>query len=716
MRGKSTVPKDALINGILSTLTEEIIRDRLNLGISVNVNSRIHNLSKSELVELIKSSEKGEKLLANLEEKYPLIGSPTLYLVISKNIPTAKKIIDKTTDIAKDDKCVLTFSPEKTIRSIYNTDRARVLNFTPYLIEIPVFYERRIDFTSTDPENWGENLIIYDLRRAFIWISNAYNHGLIACSDYSAISPIITWANNFLEISLDLPNIPLDMFYRLAEGGLPRTATFASTEMAGKPFLDIQSLTVYDQDLKNTETYKKLQDDNDREQWAGYFSQHPTIPIGGLGIARRYGRIWTPSHLPKDTLLTSAINLISRTEEVLTEKLELGDKTFLDHYKYVSVNINGKPITKEPRKIFNDIAWSLYRIIKKHSKQEIVDNALVLKVIEHKDVLGFITTIETDCKQCGFVLVKCPECLSPYEAVIDDGEIKIVCPIHRDTKHDGNDVYKCECGEILEIILPNNIKLYPGISTTQAFRDFISQKDLKFDGWFLLDGNLLRSYPKSKIRSQEYHLKDLNLWRLRAHIHVISPVFGKGKNQVIKILKTIKEKCNQNNWHPSKKMCDECYKRKIILKDISNNNFCLPRLIGLAIDIKFDGIHHQYEEADIKYHDNLIPDDNRDVYVGIHLKSREKDPPRRGVGQASSGMKGLYAQLFFSIYKKLNSLPSFDLIGVSIPNKIYQETRNAMVDLTTELGYPILVLDEEDWLLITAAAIETIENQQEYNI
>jgi hypothetical protein len=127
------------------------------------------------------------------------------------------------------------------------------------------------------------------LRRAFIWVSHALNHGLIACSDYSGINPITTWVNTYLKVRLDLPNIPIDMFHRLAEGGTPRTATFAAVEITGEPYLDVQSLTIYDQELEGSDTFKLLVNDDDREQTAGYFSRHPAIPVGGLGIARRLG-------------------------------------------------------------------------------------------------------------------------------------------------------------------------------------------------------------------------------------------------------------------------------------------------------------------------------------------------------------------------------------------------------------------------------------------
>ena len=711
MRGKSTAPKDALVNIIINNLSGQHIRNGLNLGDNANIVSQVNNQKKSVLVDLLKSTVEGAHLLAKLEDKYPLSGVPTLYLVISRNLAPAEKILEVTDKVANNDECQLSFSSHKTIRHVYSTERAKTLNLENDFIEIPVFYERRIDYTSTDPDTWGENYSIFDLRRAFIWVSHAYNHGLIACSDYSAINPIKTWANIYLNLQLDLPNISIDLFQRLAKGGTPRTATFAAIEMAGNSFLDIQSLTIFDQELEICDTYNQLVNDDDREQTAGYFSRHPAIPIGGLGIARRYGRIWTPNHLPKDQLLISAVDLISRTEAALSEKLNTNDKSFVDHFGNITILINNKVITKEPRKVFDDIAWKLFQLTKRNSPDIQIDNDLVTKIIAHKDTLGFTTTIEAECDQCGSVLYKCPICSTPCEAVVQNDELVIVCPYHKDQTCNNNDEgYACECGQDIQVILPNNIKIYPGLSTISAFRDFVSQNDLRYAGWFVIDGNLIRSYAKPRNPSNEYHLCELNKWRLRAHIHVPGPLSDKQQKLIKDALKDIKEKCNKNDWHPKQAMCDECRGHEISINNINNGNMCLPRLMGLAIEENFDGIHHGYEGADIKYRDNLFNENNREISIGIHLKSRDKKPPNRGVGQASPGIKGLYAQLFFTVHKKLRGNREFDLIGVSIPNKIFQETREAFTGITTELGVPILIIDEENWISITAAAFDHIEN------
>jgi len=156
-----------------------------------------------------------------------------------------------------------------------------------------------------------------------------------------------------------------------------------------------------------------------------------------------------------------------------------------------------------------------------------------------------------------------------------------------------------------------------------------------------------------------------------------------------------------STWNPGKSFSTN---------NINSENMCLPRLLGFAIDEKFDGIHTGNEKADVKYQD-MLAENNQSVQIGIQLKSKEKNTPNRGVGQNSPGIKGLYAQFFFTLHKGLTGNKLFDIIGISIPSKIFDETRVTFINISKELNMPILVLDEEAWVSITAAALDNIEAQ-----
>ena len=97
--------------------------------------------------------------------------------------------------------------------------------------------------------------------------------------------------------------------------------------------------------------------------------------------------------------------------------------------------------------------------------------------------------------------------------------------------------------------------------------------------------------------------------------------------------------------------------------------------------------------------------------MGIHLKSRESHRVH-GLGRSVSCIKGLYTQYCYSAYLATLSGEDLDVIGVSVPNEISDEVRENFQFISSQFGYPLIVLDEEDWMRITDAAIEKAAIEQ----
>ncbi len=129
--------------------------------------------------------------------------------------------------------------------------------------------------------------------------------------------------------------------------------------------------------------------------------------------------------------------------------------------------------------------------------------------------------------------------------------------------------------------------------------------------------------------------------------------------------------------------------------------------MGLAIAQGFDGVHHGYEVADVKYQDTIDKTDEP-VRLGIHLKSRTRSKPE-GLGRSVRLVKALYTQLFYSAYLALTGRAEIDAIGVSVPNTIHADVLASMRELLNELGFPLLVVDEGDWIKIVDAVLEQLE-------
>ncbi|GER78936.1 conserved hypothetical protein [Candidatus Denitrolinea symbiosum] len=124
----------------------------------------------------------------------------------------------------------------------------------------------------------------------------------------------------------------------------------------------------------------------------------------------------------------------------------------------------------------------------------------------------------------------------------------------------------------------------------------------------------------------------------------------------------------------------------------------------MPIGERFDGIHHAYEIADVKYKDFY---NGTGISLGIHLKSRTKSRPE-GLGKSIYPIKSLYTQVFYSAYQVFKGDADFDVIGISIPNTVKKEVVDSVQLLLNKLGYGLLVIDESDWLKIFDAALETV--------
>jgi len=134
-------------------------------------------------------------------------------------------------------------------------------------------------------------------------------------------------------------------------------------------------------------------------------------------------------------------------------------------------------------------------------------------------------------------------------------------------------------------------------------------------------------------------------------------------------------------------------------------------MLGLTIAKGFDGVHHGYEVADVKYED-VLDDTSEQVRLGIHLKSRRRRSRPKGLGRGARPIRGLYTQLFYSAYLALTGRAEFDVIGISVPNPIDEEVVASMRHLVNELGFPLLVVDEGEWLKIVDAVLEQLEVEQ----
>ena len=72
-------------------------------------------------------------------------------------------------------------------------------------------------------------------------------------------------------------------------------------------------------------------------------------------------------------------------------------------------------------------------------------------------------------------------------------------------------------------------------------------------------------------------------------------------------------------------------------------------------------------------------------------------------------MKGLYTQYCYSAYLAAMKGERINVIGISVPNILNDQVIDNFEYLSAQLGFPLIILSEDEWVKILDAAIEKSE-------
>ncbi len=713
--GGTPVPKREIIDLVIRNIPGDQIREMLKIQAETDFRRRLDDFSKVKILEVLQSTEIGRNALEETKANYPLSSSPSLYLVSVSSWPGFPHLLELTTELAEQMQSeAVRFGSDRTVRSVYIITPSREFHIQIPFQEIPLVYEKKIEYVVADPESedFGETDVIYSLEKAIIWYSSEYKHALLLCGDFQAVKPILYYCRTKLDMSWQLPYLSEEMLDRLAEGANPRTASFTRIDDDPIGNYDAQSLTISDHSLGERRSYRSLSDDPSRQQTFGFYSSHPDLVYGGMGISRQYGRIWTPARLRKDTLLALSINLIQKTELELNREAEVNLNGFIAYYRNVPIKLGRKNLRSQQRYYFEELIKAIIRARRSPTLEFQLEPDFIRNLIEQYQNIDVVPALNIHCENCGDNLARCLICNSPLTPIFTDLQITFHCPIHPDEQqYQDNQLFPCDCGANIELTFSADIRILPGVQLLKAIHKFLAVlENQQYDGSFIITGNVLRLLPRNRVAINEYHLPEFRMWQTRAHIHQRN-ISDERKIQYRQILGRIKEKCIRNNRHSSLEICAACMQEAVTTARInSGNDLCLARLFGYAIDEEFDGVHHGHEVADIRYPDVLL-NTGEEVRLGIHLKSRESHRVH-GLGRSVSCIKGLYTQYCYSAYLATLGGEDLDVIGVSVPNEISDEVRENFQFISNQFGYPLIVLDEEDWMRITDAAIEKAAIEQ----
>jgi len=702
------IPKDILVKLIVKSADDSKIREYFSVKDETNILLRLNSFSIAELEEFINmQSAEFVKLFKDYSDEFPLRSAPTLYILnITKSI-SPDFLTERSNLLALSLRSeALVFQNTRPIRAIYTRGPMRYLDIQQ-VYELILGYEKRVEFVECDPNslNYAETRIEYSLENALFWYpKDGSSYAVIACCDFSAVAPLILYLNRKYNIEASVPNFSETMLRDLTNGSKVRNATFSLELNAdSENEIDVNSITVYDNNLSNTKIYSRMKDQKGRIQRSGFYVDHPNLLRAGLGISCKYGRLWTPAHLDRSELISLAIGSINKLDVQLKQAADNKLYDFCNFFANKEVKIDSTRIFGSARKMFDNLIYYLALSQKSNNQEISISREFQKQLALHYKKLRFESYIVGYCTNCGKVEIHCPICGYPVGFQIKNERAEIICN-GCGNNIDNNEIH-CDCGDLIPIIdLYSNIEYLPKPELLEAvslYSDNLHPKIL-LPLLFKIEGVSLLTLPKKANTSARIiSLSDLRFWSVRAHYNSINTISSSAK----KYVKNATEKCNVNNFHPRTSDCVKCAKKKISQHDFESNAICLLRTFGIPIEIIFDGIHHGHEFADLVYTDTF---DDQEHKIAIHVKSHCKNTPPNGLGRSNNRIKGLYAQILYTLFELHKNKKNVDTIGIAIPNRISENVVVSIQTIVLRLGYSFIVIQESDWEKITQAAIDTV--------
>ena len=708
----TSIPKRRLVDLILGDLQSvDIAKTYFHISLENGIEDRLGDFSKSQLLEFISSlGLRGQKALKNLSTSFPIRRSPTLYLAIIENKPSSsdlQQLVDNRRNI-KRLKAGMTFEDGGIVRSISlpNLGISKLEMDGQSLWEIQLQYEYRFDYVESNSEadNYGELTYLYSLETAIVWLPiEKYYHAIIACSDYPALRRIREFVAVKLNLQIYPPTLSKEMLQRITKGASPRSITYTLNFAEDDPN-EPQNITIADPFLESKDQFKQLSQNHNREQVSGFYTAHPGLSFGGMGVARRDGKIWTPRRLDHTEILKLTLSIIEQTERELAKTKDFQSLT---NYFYLNrAKIGAKELEGKTKQTWIKFFPYVMRAQKDKNKEIAVEQSLLRNLITFQKELQLLTAAEYDCPSCGArLLAKCPDCREVL-SLINEERIGAKCLA---CGHKYYDQMTCmECGQLIEVEeFTNYARIVPDADNLKSIYTASKVINNPYKGSWIIQGLLLKHIkPKHKKVYERLSLYDFLLWNKQAKLAAIKD-YPFGESKTIDILNHTKEKCYRDEERASAIKCGKCLSNPLDPDWILlNRGMCLLRLFGVPIGHFFDGVHHGREFADILYADTHV-ESGKKLQLGIHVKSRGKPHPR-GMGRTSLSVKGLYTQVIYSAYEASVKGKELDVIGIAMPNQFSEEVLESLAYAVNSLGFSFLVVEEPEWKKIINIAYEQV--------
>lgn len=682
----------------MSCVPEVTIRGSLRIKPETDLRQRLDSFRKNQLMQLI--TEGGDEALSrmrNAEGQYPLRASPSAFLLCIERY-SPDKVLDKLSCLYLSGRAGARLWNNAAVRAVYVCSEPVRTTTTPAFFMFQVAYECGVKYAETDPNaaDHGELKTVFSLERAVILLPDiSFRHALVYCSHFEALRYITSFLRDRVGLTAYSPNLTEEMMNDISSGASPRTATFARFQSHGQDEFGVATIMVADPLLSSSRMFKNLKGDTHREQNAGYYTGHPSMLTGGLGISRRYGRIWTPARLTIDDLVKLGHDIILRVEDQVS-KLDYDGR--LTYYQNTPIVIGKHLLLGSSRNAFLLLASAISQSISQKSGRQI-EREDQISLLRYRTALKLNAAFSFECSECHLgQIAHCPECGRVLLPQLRGGRLVSKCSCGENADLDS---FNCDCGHSEPVAdLWTHLSMWPEPETLRAFEGFLGQAGASLRGTFYIDGGLIVVLTaKSNTLQLGLTLDDLHLWRARARIQ-----FRDAASQsplLSTIVGSSREKCFVDGVGPNKARCQTCLASAPQFEDLAIGKICLLRIFGIPIGEKFDGIHSSAEMADIQYSDKI---GNTAVRIGIHVKST--DQKSRKLGRGNSRIQSLYAQYCYSLFRTAQGKWPFDVLGIAVPQDMDEATLGAFLFIAEKTGIPLLTVQRNDWLRIACATVE----------
>ncbi len=691
------IPKSELIKIIIDQFPYPEIRENFSIKQSTKISSRLNSYKKSDLLDFISTKASALSKLQIINDSYPFNGSPSLYILTyeNKNIDT----IIKEKEIEFPEK-------SKLISVIF---RGEVNQINNDIKEMVIQYKKRVEYIIADRESdrLGEIDFVESLETAIMWFfDGVIRYAILATSDYFSVKGIVHTVSMLSEYTLQFSIIDEGMLMQLQANSKLSNASFSLISSKSNDFLDVRSITIFDDELSERTVFKELNESKCREQYSAFMKKNDYVTTG-IGLSRRNAKVWTPAKLKKIEVFRIAKKIIEKlTQETVRLDLSIESESYRYFLLLNADTFNKIRLNRLEIEFYSKLLSYIYISFSTQEKALTVDRDFLYSLVKHSKRFGMNLIFEYECENCGRSIYKCKNCSS---LLIDESELlnsKLIC---KSCKSSTNiDDFKCECGATIEMNdFLNHIFIYPDLETIIEIKDVLNSKvrDIVDFNYFVFSFSQIKIIENSVADNwKEMHLHDLKKWVTLGKINTI--VIGKQDERRIRgYLSKAKEKCPIKDYHPRESDCIICKSKTLSESDLKSGNICLLRLYGLAIEEFFNGIHHGNEEADISYVDEFL-ESGDELRIGIHFKSKAN--VKKEVGRGNEFIKGVMSQFVYSLYMTKVGTFNFNVIGVSIPNIIEKNMRNSFIEVSKLFNTDFICLEEPDWIKIVAKAEENI--------